>query len=289
MRIIAAILFALLIAGVAAEVPLGAPLLLFSTSYTATGYVNFTQAAPGIGSVGGAALPTTFSVDVEKQQFVFLEPVTAQYTYANGTYTILPSFDANGNLVGFGCFYDPSFTYQHEVTFHMVVEKVGQVLLPACPANNKRDVETPVALAKPGQATGDRNDPYNRSKWRLSSNFRGSRGSACGENNNGNGIGPIGVYDQYFGATRDVGSADGRLGYNVFLDPNTGYPRKLQYSGTNIQPFQEACPCCQESEIIGTGYFEFTEVVAGANAAALALNPICYGATIPYASLGCHI
>lgn len=265
--------------------PIGSPLLSYNISQTVQGTANFTQTLPGVGAVFGGVLPAIFSIDAAAQRYVFWEAVTAQYTYSNGTYTILPETDANGTIIGYACFYDKNATFASEVARHMQAIKVAEVYYPGF-----------VNQASHGSSYGFSNDspsqhlsnPHVRGLWqhnkRLSSLISDSllRISSCNKDG-------LDRYDQYFGLVRDVGAADGRMALTTLIDPDTGFFRSFYYSATGIeQVLPDECQTCVESELIGTGIFEYLSASPIPDQDTIALNPICYGADIPYSSLGCH-
>lgn len=104
----------------------------FNVKQCVTGTADLNVVMPGAGVVGGIDLPNAayglgapiLAIDPENKQFVFLNQQSAQYTLANGTYTV--SLDPV-TLNQFYCFYDAKQTYDYEVLAHTNLINIGRL------------------------------------------------------------------------------------------------------------------------------------------------------------------
>lgn len=300
-------------------VAFGTPVGLYARNGSAYGTIVFGNVEQGVGYVGGAQFPNVFAVDTSIG-ITWRTPITVQWTYRNGTYTILPSFDANNTLLGFTCHYDASNTYQFDAPRHDTIVKLNQFKIPRPGPNvQKRSLDGDISggamsLARPGtvrkvngiwtpvssggrQVRGvddhnghghgqdDDHDHDNDNDHYHSDNDGHNHSDLDNENKN------WALADYYFGWSRDAAACDGAIGWSVFKDPATGHFLRIDYGAALIQPFVEECPCCQPLPVNGLGRYEFTSWSSIPDKAALTLDPICYSGSPlllqPYCELGC--
>jgi hypothetical protein len=292
------LLLAAFIALAWAFIPQGKPLDFYARNGSAYGVINFTNVVQGgFGMINLGQVPNTFSVDTNLG-FVWRTPITVQWTYINGTYTILPNFDALGNLIGFSCYYDPQKPYivpgnpnVGEIYDHSTVVKIeGKFLIPRpkAPHGNQRDMTSANTLYRPGQVRKTANG------YEITDSARRARDVQLRDSDSAG----YTMSDYYFGWSRDAAACNGALGWAIWTDPDTDRFIRIDYSGNNIAPFvygDGRTPCCLGATIpIGTGLYKFFSTSDQSDTAALTLDPMCYAgspalATERYCDLGCHM
>jgi hypothetical protein len=294
-----ALLLSIFVAFSLATIPVGKPLNFYARNATASGTIAFTNILQDFGVIGAGTFPNTFSVDTSLG-FVWRTPITVQWTYFNGTYTILPNFDNNGSLTGFNCFYDPQKPYPGEITDHSTVVKFAQFLIPNPvkdddqgnqDGNHQRDVSVSakIELAKLGQVKLNKFRGY-PAGFESNIPIPKSGRSARDDDN-------YVKVDYSMGWSRDAAACTGALAWAIYTNPKTDRFVRIDYSGTVIQPFiagNGTTLCCAGAVgPIQTGLYEFTSSSATSDRAALTLDPMCYAGSPlllgRYCDLGCHM
>jgi hypothetical protein len=125
--------FLLLAAVCVSSAPLDTPFNGFNVKQCVYGTADFNIILKDVGVVGGLDLPNpgfglgapVFASDPENQRFLFLNQQSAQYTLANGTYTLA----LDTTTFQMKCYYDASYTFAHEVSEHTTLIDIGKLNL----------------------------------------------------------------------------------------------------------------------------------------------------------------